>query len=201
MYTVKLFAVIFLIKFPSYSAGQLIAVETAAKLPKRLAHSAACYDEDDSIFIFGGWEEESAPNYESDKILRYNISTDSIETMPTILPVGVMHGSVVMDNLGNFYYLGGYTVNEESRAIFKYSPVDGVITEILNMHQSVVQPGGSFNWNATTAFFFAGGYVPKSILKFDTEANTINEVAELPLEFDQVSIFKNLPGLGWTSEF
>ncbi|OXA60567.1 uncharacterized protein LOC110844876 [Folsomia candida] len=165
----------------------LVAVEAGSKLPQTLAHSVAAYDGNDTIYVFGGYNETCPPSYLSDQILRYTVSTDSIEVAARF-PKGLCYGAVTSDNEGAYYFFGGYDEFEQSLAIYKFSSISGTVSQVSFLPNGVIQTA-SFQSNSKTSYVFGGGLVATSIIKFDTETDTITDVIPMPVEYDQMLSF------------
>lgn len=129
-------------------------------------------------YVFGGY---MAPSQTSDKIVRYDPSTDTITVMNAKLPTygfPVYSMSAVWD--GNYAYLfGGYGSDD----ILKYDPTNDQITT-TNAHLPTATKWTSAVWTGQYAYIFGGRHssgVTNQIVKYDPIADYATPVsATLP---------------------
>jgi hypothetical protein len=89
-----------------------IIVET--KLPNKVYGTVPCYDGDDTIYLFGGWNGGKLLN----QILTYSLSNQTIQNVG-VLPLPSCCGTVQVDSFGDVFYFGG---NSDFKHVFKFYP-------------------------------------------------------------------------------
>jgi hypothetical protein len=133
----------------------------------------------DAIYIFGGYNTQT--NAISSQILKYSISSDTIEL------AGSLHfprngGNTFLDEYGSIYYAGGWTGQQLSEDVFKYSS-DSV--ELVSYLPRTNGYSASVLLPSKDGVYLIGGLDdPTSIVLFNMTTLTTRVVARLPQGFE-----------------
>jgi len=116
------------------TAQNLTAFLSEARLPASRFHVSALYDGDDTIYLFGGYRSGSR------EVLKYSISTDSIQPAGT-LPEPSYGGVSALHPNGNIFHIVGDT----NTKIYQYFPTNQTFREVsslprVNRYMAHVKP-------------------------------------------------------------
>jgi len=156
----------------------------SAKLPWKLAVSAAIWD-GANAYIFGGGNEEGAKN----TIIKYNTANNQVSISSATLPDSITDAGAIYD--GRYAYLfSGWTprTGGNSGKIVRYDPVSDSVTV---MKATVPTYSMSAVWNGRYAYLFGGwnGYsYYNQILRYDPVKD---EITTMSAKFPK--------GIKWTS--
>ncbi|OXA57738.1 hypothetical protein Fcan01_06682 [Folsomia candida] len=171
------------------SSGQGLPILTPEYLAIKLPSPNSCltpfYDGNDSIYLFGGCEENNR-----NQILVYSIISEVIRFVGT-LPTSGMNGHVQGDRAGNMYYIGGLNNGEEWTQVVKFSPATNTTSVVVTLPFSV-QDSTSVKYNGTsnTIYIIGGDANPTSLMALDLSLSTHSTVATLPFGIHQAASFR-----------
>ncbi|XP_021964903.1 uncharacterized protein LOC110860150 [Folsomia candida] len=162
--------------------SQLYAKKCDAHLPHPTQVPVVSYDGDDAIYIFGGcrWT-LSGPDVYSNEILKYTISTDTIQLVAH-LPFGVYLGTLTADGLGNYFYFGGAIPGYNSHYVIKFNSYTNQV-DIVNRIPYYFHYSASFAVDQSTAYVMAGNLFQEGVIKFDMQTYAWEQMADLPTKF------------------
>ena len=147
-------------------------ITSTATAPTNIYASAYCYDENDTIYVFGGATSSSSSS-STNAAFKYNIATNTVTVLATLPEYLSKAGAVYYNNF--IYICGGYSSNS-SNSTYKYNCESNSYSKVANLPS----PADSFSIaNAYNKIYLfggnnsVGGYgTIKSTIRYDTSTNT-----------------------------
>lgn len=156
------------------SHGQQLSAEYLdVKLPFPSICQAPYYDGQDKIYLFGSCM------LPQNQILVFSISSETIQTLDTLLPGRALLGSVQSDNFGNLFFFGG---GPNSNQVFKFDSSSNSSSHVATLPYDVAYHTSFKRNESSNIVYIFGGYSQAyELLAFDMETATATRVADIPL--------------------
>lgn len=156
-------------------------------LPFANTSPATIYDGKDSIYLFGGDRYSRDDDDSSKSILRFSISSETLETVGT-LPDGSTAGSLQSDSSGNIFLFGGGSGRDE---VYKFDPTTNISSSVATLPYSL---GDSisikYGEDSNQVFILGGRDQGRKLGIFDMETFNYSEVSTLPIYVGQSTVFR-----------
>jgi hypothetical protein len=172
---------------PHSSSQTLQAVECSARLLSPRSATAAVYDGDETVYIFGGWyydpELELIPYAD---IHAYNLTSDTIEVVAQ-LPRTSWDGVTHYDpEFGQIYILRG-----DGTFLWRYDPSTHETVAVSEWFGNAASIAGAFTRN-NKLMTFGGLENPTQVYEYDLSTGEQGTAGELPLKAE-LSVGIHLP--------
>lgn len=167
----------------------LTAIRSRARLPMKRAFTTSIYDGEDSIYTFGGSEYRNPSFYDYKDILKYTISTDTIQIVNQ-LPLPLFYSSTSMDMSGNIFLFGGIERNAEgglsySPLIFKYFPKTNILQQISTRLPYRMYDMAAAKTSNNQVYLF-GGSTQFNTFLFDMDSLSLTSGGRLPTRWEEL---------------